>query len=236
MSQNDEVYGRLAERFPGEAHKTLERAGGQTYVPWNLVAERLNTVLGVENWSFRVIREGFTSTECWALGELKATIRGVETVRQQYGVSPLTMGQKEAPVDDLMKKVGTDALKKCAQVLGVALYLTDADERREVQAEMREAKRQGPTPIRPPAERPQPTPQEQARAERLVPKQERKPVDKQTRPELIATFSNGVKAANAVGADWPMPTGTALELLDDDDLRSQIKDIASAIRKAKAAG
>lgn len=144
------TYGRLAERFPTEAHKTLARAGGQTYVPWNLVAERLNLVLGFEHWSFRIIREGFTSTEAWALGELTATIDGTVTVRQQYGVAPLTMGQREAPNDDLMKKVGTDALKKCAQVLGVALYLTDADERSEVQADMRaeqqaaeKAKREG---------------------------------------------------------------------------------------------
>lgn len=144
----DAVYAALSEQFPTEAHKTLERAGGQTYVPWNLVAERLNLVLGVENWSFRVIREGFTQDECWVLGELAATIRGAVAVRQQYGVSPLVMGQKQTPVDDLLKKAGTDAFKKCAQVLGVALYLTDADDRAEVQAAMRGAGKPKPAPRR----------------------------------------------------------------------------------------
>lgn len=142
----DELYDQLAVQFPTEAHKTLERAGGQTYVPWNLVAERLNTVLGVEHWSFKVIREGFTSTECWVLGELSATIRDTVTVRQQYGCSPIVQGQRETPVDDLLKKAGTDAFKKCAQVLGVALYLTDADDRAEVKAAMAEARRPSPAP------------------------------------------------------------------------------------------
>lgn len=134
----DPVYQALAARFDPLEHGTLPKAGGQTYVPWNLINHRLNVVLGVEKWSFRILREGFTASECWVLGELTATIRETETVRQQYGVSPLTG-------DDVIKKAGTDALKKCAQVLGVALYLTDADERAEVKAEMAAARR-NPTP------------------------------------------------------------------------------------------
>lgn len=143
---SDTVYAALARQFPPEAHKTLERAGGQTYVPWNLVAERLNVVLGVEHWSFRVVREGFTATECWVLGELSATIRETATVRQQYGCSPIVQGQRETPVDDLLKKAGTDAFKKCAQVLGVALYLTDPEERAEVKAAQQAQKRAGARP------------------------------------------------------------------------------------------
>lgn len=145
----DPVYQALAARFEPLEHGTLAKAGGQTYVPWNLIANRLNVVLGVEKWSFRILREGFTASECWVLGELSASIRDTVTVRQQYGVSPLTVGSSQ--VDDLLKKAGTDALKKCAQVLGVALYLTDADERAEVKAEMAAARRQQPNPTtRPP--------------------------------------------------------------------------------------
>jgi hypothetical protein len=164
---DDPVYAALAAHFPAEEHKTLERAGGQTYVPWNLVAERLNTVLGVENWSFRILREGFTATECWVLGEMTVTIREIEAVRQQYGVSPLTMGAKETPVDDLMKKAGTDALKKCAQVFGVALYLTDADERREVQAAMR-GQKAPPKPKMPAHPANEPSPMDRIRAAAMV--------------------------------------------------------------------
>mgnify|MGYP000255204406 CR=1 FL=1 len=153
----DNLYARLAEQFPTEAHKTLDRAGGQTYVAWNLVADRMNTVLGFQNWSFRIVREGFTDIEAWALGELTVTLDGTVTVRQQYGVSPLYVGAKQTPVDDLMKKVGTDALKKCAQTLGVALYLTDAEERREVQAAMAEQKRNAGKPAPKPSDQ-KPTP------------------------------------------------------------------------------
>lgn len=158
-----DLYAKLAEQFPTEAHKTLERAGGQTYVAWNLVADRMNTVLGFQNWSFRIVREGFTDIEAWALGELTVTLDGVVTVRQQYGVSPLYVGAKQSPVDDLMKKVGTDALKKCAQTLGVALYLTDPEERREVQAAMAEQKRTAnkPAPSKPAPAKPTPIRQEQ---------------------------------------------------------------------------
>lgn len=140
------TYARLTEHFAPEEHKELQARGGQTYVPWNLVAGRLNDVLGVTGWSFEVIREGFTQSECWVLGRLKATIDGEETIRDQYGCADIMLGQ--SPNTDLLKKAGTDALKKCAQVLGVALYLTDAEERAEVKAAKQAQKRgaQKPTP------------------------------------------------------------------------------------------
>lgn len=133
------TYARLTERFAAEEHKTLAARGGQTYVPWNLVAGRLNDVLGVTGWSFEVIREGFTQNECWVLGRLNATIDGETTIRDQYGCADIMLGQ--SPNTDLLKKAGTDALKKCAQVLGVALYLTDAEERAEVKREQEAQKR-----------------------------------------------------------------------------------------------
>jgi hypothetical protein len=146
---NDPIYKALAARFDPLEHGTLPKAGGQTYVPWNLIANRLNIVLGVEHWSFHILREGFTPSECWVLGELTATIRDTVTVRQQYGLSPVT-------TDDVLKKAGTDALKKCAQVLGVALYLTDADERAEVKADMAAARRDANKPLPAPPNPPKP--------------------------------------------------------------------------------
>src|SRR5687767_4536638 len=103
------TYERLAERFAPEEHKTLQARGGQTYVPWNLVAGRLNDVLGVTGWSFEVIREGFTPAECWVLGRLTATIDGETTSRDQYGCADIMLGQ--SPNTDLLKKAGTDSLK-----------------------------------------------------------------------------------------------------------------------------
>jgi hypothetical protein len=57
----------------------------------------------------------------------------------------------------LLKKAGTDALKKCAQTLGVALYLTDPEERAEVQAAQQAQKRSSPRPLRTDDSGPKPT-------------------------------------------------------------------------------
>lgn len=141
------TYERLTEHFAPEEHKTLQARGGQTYVPWNLVAGRLNDVLGVTGWKFEVMREGFTQNECWVLGRLTAIIDGEETFRDQYGCADIMLGS--SPNTDLLKKAGTDALKKCAQVLGVALYLTDAEERAEIKAAQQGQKRAGAAPKAP---------------------------------------------------------------------------------------
>lgn len=141
------IYSQLAARFPTEDHAKVNKGGGdQTYVPAEKVISRLNDVLGVAGWSFRVLREGENDVEAWVLGELTATIDGKTVTRQQYGNQERTVGrgEREKPVIDRFKKAGTDALKKCASLMGVALYLYDADERHEVEAEMREAARPKP--------------------------------------------------------------------------------------------
>lgn len=134
------TYERLSARFPTEVHKRVNKGGSdQTYVPAADVIGRLNGVLGVNGWSFTVLREGFTATEAWALGELVATIDGETVKRQQYGNENIVMGKQERPTGDLMKKAGTDSLKKCATLIGIALYLYDEDERHEVEAAMQQA-------------------------------------------------------------------------------------------------
>lgn len=138
MSDQKTQYQQLSERFPTEVHKTVNKGGGdQTYVPASDVIERLNTVLTCGGWSFGVLREGFTETEAWVLGRITATVDGQVLQREQYGNESIMMGQR--PTMDLLKKAATDSLKKCASLMGVAAYLYDADERREVQAEMRQA-------------------------------------------------------------------------------------------------
>ena len=78
------TYDRLSVPFAVSDHaKVSKGSGSQTYAPWTVYVERLNAELH-EHWSFRVIREGFTETECWVLGEITAVIDGTEAVRQQY--------------------------------------------------------------------------------------------------------------------------------------------------------
>lgn len=145
------TYERLSARFPAEIHKKVNKGGGdQTYVPAVDIFDRVDEVLGMTGWQARVIREGLTATEAWVLAEVTATIDGVDVVRQQYGCEAITVGRDAKPVSDLFKKAATDAYKKCLTLMGVARYLYDADERREVEAEMREASRPKPQPAAPP--------------------------------------------------------------------------------------
>lgn len=141
------IQERLSARFPVEAHKKVNKGGGdQTYVPAVDIFDRVDDVLGMTGWQARVIREGMTATEAWVLGEITAKIDGIVVVRQQYGCEAITVGRDAKPVGDLFKKAATDAYKKCLTLMGVARYLYDADERREVEAEMREASRPKPKP------------------------------------------------------------------------------------------
>lgn len=139
------TFERLTAQFATSEHATVKKGGAeQTYAPWTEYVERLNAVLE-QGWSFRVIREGFTPTECWVLGEIEATIDGVRTVRQQYGCEPIAVGQSAN--GDLLKKAASDAVKKAASLLGIGLYLSVKEEREAVKAAMRtevqaEAKRQ----------------------------------------------------------------------------------------------
>lgn len=146
------TYERLAKRFPPEAHKKRKQGSAElTYVTGEMVISRLNEVLGLAGWSFRVLREGSSEVEAWVLGEMVVTIDGATITRQQYGNQDVMRGSRAT--SDLFKSAATDALKKCATTIGVGLYLYDEDERREVEQEMREAARQpqrkaaAPTPI-----------------------------------------------------------------------------------------
>ncbi len=124
----DDVYARLAAPF--EVTFTDVRGGVQlTYVSGEQVVRRLNEVLGVGGWSFRVLRHDINTDadEAWALGELVAEIGDRTVVRQQFGSQKLKRSRATgAPLDigfDL-KGAATDAMKKCASLLGVGLYLS----------------------------------------------------------------------------------------------------------------
>jgi hypothetical protein len=139
VSDELSIYQKLAAPFDLADHAKVNKgSGSQTYAPWTSYVERLNDVLG-QDWSFRVIREGFTPTECWVLGEITAVIDGTTVTRQQYGCEPITKGQRETPTADLLKTAASDAIKKAASLLGPGLYLSIKEEREAVEAEMRAA-------------------------------------------------------------------------------------------------
>ncbi len=122
------IYEALARPF--ENTQTDVRGGVTiTYITGEQCVSRLNEVLGVAGWCFRVVEHGYhqESDEFWSLGEISALIDGQAVVRQQFGSQKVKRSRAtDSPLDigfDL-KGATTDALKKCASLLGVALYLS----------------------------------------------------------------------------------------------------------------
>ena len=127
----DEVYSRLAAPF--EVTFSDVRGGVELkYVSGEQVVTRLNEVLGVGGWSFRVLRHDINpeADEAWALGELVAEIGERTVVRQQFGSQKVRRSRSTGAPLDLgfdLKGASTDAMKKCASLLGVGLYLSRKD-------------------------------------------------------------------------------------------------------------
>lgn len=133
------TYAALTERFP--EHKTPQ---GYQYIGLDEVTERLNTVIGPFAWSFEVRDHGIEGEQLWVLGRL--TIPGHDGEprhRDQFGSAELKRFTAPDRVDDrtpqyLLDRVGkvvdlgndlksatSDAFKKCAQSLGIGLYLAE---------------------------------------------------------------------------------------------------------------
>jgi len=122
------TYAHLAAPF--ELTFTDVRGGIQvTFISGEQVVSRLNEVLGVAGWSFRVLRQEVhaEADEVWVLGELVADISGKTVARQQFGSQKIKRSRTTGVPLDLgfdLKGATTDALKKCASWLGVGLYLS----------------------------------------------------------------------------------------------------------------
>ena len=123
-----DIYARLAAPFETTFRDT--RGGVDLeYITGEQCTSRLNEVLGPGGWSFRVLEHGINAEadEAWVCGELAAEIGGRPVVRQQFGSQKIKRSRSTgAPLDigfDL-KGAATDALKKCASLIGVGLYLS----------------------------------------------------------------------------------------------------------------
>lgn len=126
-----ETYAKLTAPFD-VVHK--KPGGGQDYITGEQVTSRLNEVLGFDGWSFTVLQHGYNdeADELWALGEM--IVHGERTVvRQQFGSQKpnrYSSGQNSGRIIDLgfdLKGAATDALKKCASLIGVGLSLHEKD-------------------------------------------------------------------------------------------------------------
>lgn len=133
-----EYQNELSEAFPPEAESTLNKGGARlTYIPQAEVLNRLNNVIGVANWSSDINyigRDALDTDWVICLATLTVTFHTPEgsfTVhRQAPGGQKVKALKAGGPVDlgDEFKGAMSDALKKAATQLGVALYLARDDE------------------------------------------------------------------------------------------------------------
>src|SRR5581483_10560270 len=99
------------------------------YITGEQAVSRLNEVLGVGGWSFRVLEHGIhaEADEVWVLAEITASVDGASVLRQQFGSQKIKRARSSGVPLDIgfdLKGAATDALKKCASLLGVGLYLS----------------------------------------------------------------------------------------------------------------
>ena len=114
-----------------------------TYITGEQVISRLNDVLGVFGWDFAVREHGYNqeADEIWVLGRLTVYLRdhhGPEPLvtREQFGSQKLRRSRNTDAILDIgfdLKGATTDALKKCASLVGVGLYLSHKDPPPEAQ-------------------------------------------------------------------------------------------------------
>jgi hypothetical protein len=121
------LYGRLATPFD-VTFRDLRGGVELEYITGEQATTRLNETLGFLNWNFRVLEHGIhpEADECWVLAELTVNLDGRTVVRQQFGSQKVKRSRSSGTPLDIgfdLKGAATDALKKCASLIGVALYL-----------------------------------------------------------------------------------------------------------------
>lgn len=133
------VMAQLSEPFPKEVERQLKKSGTSlTYIPVSEVITRLNKVVGVDRWSFRVNkceRDALDPDFIVAHVTLEAYIQTGETHvdfvrRDGIGGQKIKRTKTGEIVDlgDEFKGAVSDALKKAAQTLGIGLYLARTEE------------------------------------------------------------------------------------------------------------
>src|SRR5215210_5288604 len=125
----------LLQRTPKHEIKLRQGRGGMqfSYVEHGYVTERLNLVFGF-NWDFEVVDKQILEDE--VIVEAKLTVRtpgGQTIVKTQFGGADIkrhTSGArsgKPLSIADDYKAAASDALKKCASLLGIGLDLYGRD-------------------------------------------------------------------------------------------------------------
>ena len=116
---------------PFDPNQIKQREGGfgkmLEYVPGHSVIQRLNDAFEAK-WSFEIVRFDMLEDKDEVIVLGKLTANGI--VKSQFGSSRITKARETGEVislaDDL-KAAATDAIKKCATLMGVGLHLYNND-------------------------------------------------------------------------------------------------------------
>lgn len=133
------IYSQLTEPFPQEMERSLNKGGANlAYIPVSEVINRMNKILGVENWSFTVKNWQQLGNSIVAHVSVVATISGNTVTRDGVGGQKIKMTKQGEPVDigDEVKGAVSDALKKAVQTMGVGLYLARSQDAIEIEQVM----------------------------------------------------------------------------------------------------
>lgn len=135
-----DLYLQLSDPFPQEMERSISKSGvNLTYIPISEVINRLNKVLGVDKWSFTVVkceRDAIDTDFVIAHVRLEYSITEFQTIaRDGIGGQKIKRNKQGAIVDlgDEFKGAISDALKKAAQTMGVGLYLARSDDAMEIE-------------------------------------------------------------------------------------------------------
>lgn len=116
--------------------KTKRDGTPLSYLSGAQVVQRLNRVLGFDRWSFEIMetRVDQAADEIVVRGRLTVYCGRRTVVREQFGSQRHNRLRQDQSIIDSgfdHKGAATDALKKCATLVGVGLYLygAEADER-----------------------------------------------------------------------------------------------------------
>ena len=113
----------LEQNFSPEEIKQRDGSFGQTlnYVSGYSIIDRLNQAFE-SLWSFEIVSHEIHQDEVIVIG--KITAEGI--VKSQFGSSRITRTRETGEIVSLasdLKSAATDALKKCATLLGIGLHL-----------------------------------------------------------------------------------------------------------------
>jgi len=154
------IYEKLSAPFPTEMERTLNKGGARlTYIPQAEIVNRLNKVFGVDNWTSETVdtyRDHHDPD--WVIARVRLTATTYTDTADGVAVKTFSRdgigGQKIkrtksgdiVDLGDEFKGAASDALKKAATLLGIALYLA-----RDVEAMDAEEEEQKPEPKPDPA-------------------------------------------------------------------------------------